>query len=273
MSMLYRSCFRILRIRAAIISALLPLLLLTCAAGWVRAQSGVPPFVLQINRDYTQLPSYTGTPSSGAMFGPDIETQNNRPFIYLKNNSPEAMNDFHLVLPETFGSNLFHFAALPKGLISVKSTSPSGVQVNPSATSAGHELVLSFLGGLQQDQSVTFQVRFASDSCPTCGKPSYQVALFNLCVDGTTMGDPAQVQINFAGGGTFPLTPWSNFAYNPYDEGHYAPLETTPTTNPPQTSTFPTVPTVPEPSGLLLALISLGGMWCSRTRHRRRQVA
>ena len=266
MSIFHRTCFRSARFRPAIVAALLALALQAIAALPVQAQSGVPPFELLISRDYQQLPSFTGTPSNKVLFGSVIETQNNRPFIYLKNLSPETMTDFHFQI----GSDLFHFDTLASGLINVKAN-PSNVPITATAQNNGDELLLDFgPAGLAQNDAITFQIRFASDSCPTCGLPSFQVALFNMCIDGSSMGPRGLVSADFEGGGSFGPSPWPDFPVSPYDEGHFAPLGSPP---PVTDSFFPPTPVVPEPSSLLLGLIASCGMtFFSRRRASRRSA-
>src|SRR5205807_7268347 len=93
--MFCRSRFHALRI----IPALFSLLLLVCATA---PSYAADPFELIINRDFSQLPGQT--PKPVPMWGSDISTQNNRPFVYFKNTSAQAITDFNMGI----GNDLFH---------------------------------------------------------------------------------------------------------------------------------------------------------------------
>lgn len=260
------------RFGPAFIPVLLALLWSPCAIRQVQAQTD--PFILLINRDLSHLldeahndDANVPKPATLTNYtrGSTIATQNNTPFIFLENLATSAMKDFHITLPAMTGdaSSIFHFASPPSatGPINLKTSGPSSVQVSASLDSTGNELILDFgSNGLQTNQFIAFQVKFALDSCENCGKPSFQVALFDMCDDLKPMGPPADVAVNYLDD-TPPFEgPWSHFNASPYDEGINPPLGSTLTLNPPTTSSFFPPPTVPEPSALLLGLIALCGL-------------
>jgi hypothetical protein len=260
------------RFGPAFLSIMLAILWLPCAVRQVKAQTD--PFILLINRDFSHLldAAHTDDPNvpepatlTNYTRGSVIATQNNTPFIFLENLATDPMQDFHITLPAMTGdpSSIFHFASPPSatGPINVKTQSPSSVQVSASLASNGDELVLDFgPNGLKTNEFIAFQVKFALDSCENCGKPSFQVALFDMCDDLTTMGPPPDISIDYLGD-----TPPFDGSWKPdnpshFDEGVHPPLGSTLTLDPPGTSSFFPPPTIPEPSALLLGLIALCGL-------------
>jgi hypothetical protein len=252
-----RTCFRSTRMRPTIISALLTMFLLACAIVPARAQTP-PTFDIKINRDLAALNGST-TPLNHS--GAFIDAQNNRPFLQLTNLDDTPLTTFEMTVAD---ASMFHFADLPQGLINVVNT-PSGVTVTPTFLLDGDTLKLDFDAGLEKGESVQFQIRLGADNCPSCG-PSYQVALFNICHDTKPMGSPGTLSAN----GGEPTT-WNVDFTSHFVDGYYAPVFSSSIVNPPMTeSAGVDKPTVPEPSGLLLALISLCGMVQSCGARRRR---
>ncbi len=270
------------RFGPAFIPALMAMLWLPCAIQQVQAQSD--PFILLINRDLSHLLDVAHTHDSNVpepatltnyTRGSVIATQNNTPFIFLENLATDPMQDFHITLPAMTGdpSSIFHFTPPPlaTGPINLKTQGPSTVQVSASLASNGDELVLDFgPNGLKTNEYIAFQVKFALDSCENCGKPSFQVALFDMCDDLQPMGPPPDTSIDYLGD-TPPFEgPWNLEYPSPYDEGVHPPLGQTLTLNPPTTNSFFPPPTVPEPSALLLGLIALCGLSSSGVARRDR---
>jgi hypothetical protein len=269
---LQESCFRSSRMRPAIVPALLVFLLQACAIGQAYAQDPPPAFNLQINRDYTHFDYYTGKKST-TVNPYIIANQENAPYLYLENLSAEPLLDFHIALPDMDGvvSPLHFQAPIPgaSSLIHVQDKNPSSVEVSASLGNDGNQLDLSFGSGLAENEFVVFQIKFGWDGNENIGKPSYQLTLFNYCSNGESMGDPALITANFEGGESSGGL-WSNYEFNPYDEGHYAPTATTLEVNPPASTPFFPEPIVPEPSALILALTACG--ISSAIRRRRRYV-
>jgi len=239
---------RAVRMRLAIIPALLALFALVCEIVPVYALDPPTTFDIQINRDLAALNgSTTITNHSGAF----IDAQNNRPFIQLTNLDATPLTTFEMTVADP---SAFHFAGLPQGLVNVVKT-PSGVTVTPTFLLNGDKLKLDFGPGLEQDESVQFQISFGADACPSCG-PSYQVALFNICHDTVPMGSPGTLSANDGSPST-----WIVDHTTRYVDGHDAPLFSSGILNPPITeSAVPEQPNVPEPSGLLLVLMAVCGM-------------
>ena len=197
--------------------------------------------------------------------GPVVATQNNRPFIELKNTSSTPLTDFHMTIAgQLEGTDLFHF--VPPGVLKVPASpngNPSGVTLNASLTEDNDVLNIDFGSGLLPGDFVQFQIQFASDSCPTCGLPSYQLALFNMCCDGSTMGTASQVTVEFNGGPGTITGPW---AITDVQSCVYAPPGQTP---PPPNVSFEPPPVVPEPSALLLGAVATFGLGAFRSSRRR----
>jgi hypothetical protein len=238
---------------------LLALLLVACVA----APSQAGDFSLTINRDLTHLPSFVGTPLPINLPGPVVATQNNRPFIELKNTSTVPLTNFEMTIAgQKEGTDIFHFVS--PGIIKVPPSpngNPSGVPMNATLTDDNDVLHIDFGSGLLPGDFVQFQIQFASDSNPTAGLPSYQVALFNKCCDGSTMGSPSEVSVTFDGGpgtitGVWPIDtfPLQNCVYAPPGSP-----------NPPPNDTWTPEP-VPEPAALLLGMLAGCGFAALRVR-------
>jgi hypothetical protein len=254
-----RTCFGSIPTRFTIVAELLSLLALACAIAPVHAATPPPTFDLKIDRDLAHLndPSMIFN-HSGAF----IDAQNNRPFLQLTNLVDTPLTTFELTVADP---SIFRFTNLPQGAANIVKT-PSGVTATPTFLLDGDKLKLDFGPGLEKNESVQFQIRLGADACPSCG-PSYQVALFNICHDGVPMGTPGTLSAN---GGT-PISWIVDFPTH-FVDGYYAPTGSSALLNPPITESAGSdvPPVVPEPSGLLLAIVALCGMAQSCTARRRR---
>jgi hypothetical protein len=106
-----------------------------------------------------------------------------------------------------------------------------------------------------------------TDNCPTCG-PSYQLALFNICHDTVPMGGPGTLSANGED-----LSTWIVDFPTGYVDGYDAPVFTSAFLNPPKTeSAGDDRIVIPEPSGILLAIVALFGMAQSCVARRRRTL-
>ncbi len=240
--------------------ALLALFVVACVAAPSQAAG---PFELTINRDLTHLPSFVGKPLPINLPGPVVATQNNRPFIELKNTSDVPLTSFEMtVAGQAEGTDKFHFVS--PGIIKVPASpngNPSGVTMNGSLTDDNDVLHIDFGKGLLPGDFVQFQIQFASDANPALGLPSYQAALFNKCCDGSMMGTPSEVTVMFDGG---PGTVTGNWPVDtfPLQNCVYAPPGSP---NPPPSDTWIPNP-VPEPSALLLGMFASLGLVGFRAR-------
>jgi hypothetical protein len=263
MATIFENCPRRVRPSVASVSALVSMVLLAYATQAEVHAATAADFDLHISRLQSELPSSVGGSSTTSLKGAIIDVQNNRPWLELKNTSADAITEFNMTIPATHGGNRpFHFALLPQGLINVGANS-SGVQITPGPPNTD-DLHLTFEGdGLEPDEFIQFQIRFASDQHPNTGLPSFELALFNMCCDGEPMGSPSEVTVEFDDGDTF-SGEWPEYPVSDYCIGEFGP----PGDNPPTTYPFDDV--IPEPSGALLVLLAVCGLAMSSASRGRR---
>src|ERR1043165_6168918 len=149
--------------------------------------------------------------------------------VFVTNTGP-ALQDFSI----TLGDKDFHFADLSTGeppqkiADLIETTSSQGIgnvgfSTPTSGAGAGDVLNIHFDTPLPTNDFIEFQVRFASDSCPTCGLPSFETALFNYCHDGTTMGTtPATLTATTTDGSTSSDS-WTRPGFSGYTNGYGTP--------------------------------------------------